>query len=209
MKNIKVKVKGASNYGILMNRFTALDAAKVAEGGGTVTMPGVKKGDSQGEAEAGCYRLAPVGKGKKKGNLYIPAENFRQALINGAAYEKGRGRSNLSKIASASIFVNPAALDLGTNEFSIDTRAVVNPFTKGRQVKNRAYLPEWEVEMILQFDEELVSEAQLRAIVDHTGGKVGVLDFRPAKKGPFGRFTVIGWEPVDEAGNPLAEEEAA
>jgi len=30
--------------------------------------------------------------------------------------------------------------------------------------------------------------------VDDTGQRVGLLDFRPEKKGPFGRFVVTRWD---------------
>lgn len=31
-------------------------------------------------------------------------------------------------------------------------------------------------------------------IVDDCGTRVGLLDFRPERKGPFGRFVVTKWE---------------
>jgi len=34
----------------------------------------------------------------------------------------------------------------------------------------------------------------LRHIVDDAGSRVGLLDFRPERKGPFGRFIVIEWK---------------
>jgi hypothetical protein len=34
----------------------------------------------------------------------------------------------------------------------------------------------------------------VRVIVNDAGSRVGLLDFRPEKKGPFGRFSVIKWD---------------
>jgi hypothetical protein len=34
----------------------------------------------------------------------------------------------------------------------------------------------------------------LREIVDAAGKRIGLGDFRPACKGPFGRFCVVNWK---------------
>ena len=35
---------------------------------------------------------------------------------------------------------------------------------------------------------------ELRQVVDDAGSRCGLLDFRPEKKGPFGRFMVTSWQ---------------
>ena len=35
--------------------------------------------------------------------------------------------------------------------------------------------------------------ALVRDLVDNAGGKVGLGDFRPDRKGPFGKFKIIHW----------------
>jgi hypothetical protein len=42
--------------------------------------------------------------------------------------------------------------------------------------------------------ETLLSEKEVRGIVDNMGSRVGLLDFRPEKKGPFGRCMVTAWQ---------------
>jgi hypothetical protein len=37
-----------------------------------------------------------------------------------------------------------------------------------------------------------------RRLVDDAGRKVGLGDFRPWRRGPFGRFTVVRWEIVTQ-----------
>lgn len=39
----------------------------------------------------------------------------------------------------------------------------------------------------------------VRSIVDDAGKKIGLGDFRPARKGPFGRFVVKEWVVLEDA----------
>jgi hypothetical protein len=187
MKRVEVKIKGRSP--LLMHRFGEDERTRIQEGGqiaGPVT--------PETKAEAAAYRLPSNG---KPGNLYIPATNLWRALVSAASYEKGRGRATLAKVAAAALSVTPEALDLGTSQYVIDSRPVVIPSTKGRVMGHRPRLDEWQVSLFCDYDETLISEQQLRNIFDHCGSKVGVLDFRPEKKGPMGRFMVIAWKTVD------------
>jgi len=68
------------------------------------------------------------------------------------------------------------------------------PATKGRINRVRPRLDNWELSLVLEYDDTLLTEQQLRKIVDDTGQRVGLLDFRPEKKGYFGRFVVVHWE---------------
>jgi hypothetical protein len=74
---------------------------------------------------------------------------------------------------------------------------VVVPATKGRVVRHRPRFDEWRVTYSVEWDETLMTEGQVRRIVDDTGSRVGLLDFRPEKKGPFGRFVVVEWKNLD------------
>jgi hypothetical protein len=62
-------------------------------------------------------------------------------------------------------------------------------------VRYRPRLDEWAVEFEITYEENLMTEPQLRKIVDNAGSLCGLLDYRPANKGPFGRFIVTLWEP--------------
>lgn len=172
MKGIQVEIKGVS--GLLMHRFP-LEPVEAIE----------KKSPAE-QAELAAYR-AP------DGELYIPAEAMRQALVAAGTYSKGKGRASLQKVVAAAVFVNPAYIGLGTNKYEIDSRAVVVPATRGRVVRHRPHLPEWTAAFELEYDETLLTEKQLRDVVDNAGALVGILDFRPQTKGPFGRFMVTSW----------------
>jgi len=66
--------------------------------------------------------------------------------------------------------------------------------TKGRIVRHRPRLDQWQLKFEIEYDPTLLKETQVRKIVDDAGCRVGLLDFRPERKGPFGRFTVTNWK---------------
>jgi hypothetical protein len=55
---------------------------------------------------------------------------------------------------------------------------------------------EWKVTFSLQVNVDLVDVATVKKIVEDAGALVGLGDFRPARKGPYGRFQVTSWEVV-------------
>lgn len=187
MKQIKVAIKGLSP--LLMHRFP-LDPPEAIE----------KKTPAE-QAEISAYRV-PGGRG-----LYIPGENIQRGLVAAAVYSKGKGRASLQKSASAALFVSPPYVLLGTDTYTLDSRPVVVPATKGRVVRHRPRLDEWSCPFVLEYDDTLLSEPQVRAIVDNLGSRVGLLDYRPEKKGPFGRFMVTNWTPENGTRTATAQKE--
>ena len=140
------------------------------------------------QAEYTAYRCPDNGK------LYIPGIAIQRGLIAGAGFEKGKGRATLAKPVAACTLVTPERVSLGITEFKIDSRPVVMPATRGRVIRHRARVDEWEVSFAIEFDPELITAIQMRACLDNLGSRVGLLDFRPERKGPFGRFIVTSWK---------------
>jgi len=58
----------------------------------------------------------------------------------------------------------------------------------------RPRLDQWAVSMTVSWDPTRLTMDQLRTVVDDCGRRVGILDFRPEHKVPFGRFVVTHWE---------------
>jgi len=125
--------------------------------------------------------------------LFIPATALWRAIVDGATYVKGKGRGSLQKVAAACIIVDPEYLLLGVKDYALDSRRVVVSATKGAIVRHRPRLDKWRVGFSVTYDPTLLSAVNVRQIVDCAGSRVGVLDFRPACKGPFGRFQVVEW----------------
>lgn len=174
VKSIECKIEGISP--LLMHAYpmTPVEA--------------LEKKTPEEQAEVSAYRIP----GSKE--LYVPGVALQRSLVNGASYSKGKGRATLAKPAAACLLVGAEYLGLGTEEYKIDARPVVIPATKGRVVRYRPRLDKWEVSFTLEYDDTLLTADQVRRIVDDTGKNVGLLDFRPEKKGPFGRFQVVLWK---------------
>lgn len=115
-----------------------------------------------------------------------------RAVINGASNTLvgGRGKKTYAKVIAAAAGLREIELDLGVKDFIVDSRGVVIKATGGRIIRHRARLNEWETTGTIEYDESAINEKDLMKILSDTGTKVGLLDFRPEKKGPFGRFAV-------------------
>lgn len=150
----------------------------------------IEKKPAKEQAEISCYRDSV------SGNLYIPGEAIQRALVAAGLFSKGKGRASLQKTVAASVLVTPEVCDLGVKNYSIDSRSAVNPPTGGRLIRHRPRLDHWECTFYIEYDDTLLTEEQLRTVVDDTGRRVGLLDFRPQKKGMFGRFMVTEWKRV-------------
>jgi len=176
MKKIMCEVKGIS--GLLMHAFPMMP----------IENPPIEKRTPEEQAEIAAYRDAVTG------ILYIPGIAIQRAFIGAAAYSKGRGRASLQKQTAACMFVFPDRVMLGVKDYAIDSRPIVVPSTRGRVIRHRPRLDEWKAKFEIEYDESLLTERQVRQIVDDAGSRVGLLDFRPEKKGPFGRFIVTEWK---------------
>jgi len=174
MKSVEVSIKGTSP--LLMHRFP-LEPVEAIE-----------KKTPEEQAEIAAYRDS------ESGELYVPGIAVQRALVAGAVYSKGKGRASLQKPAAACLMVNPQTIRLGMKEYVVDSRPVVVPATKGRILRHRARLDEWALNFELEWDDTLLKETEVRRILDDTGSRVGLLDFRPERKGPFGRFVVNHFE---------------
>jgi hypothetical protein len=134
--------------------------------------------------------------------LYYPAVNIFAALIESGKFHK----SGKMKITTARSSLIPAGVMIdGTvlyfkrpNQWEVDSRAVVVPSTGGRIVCHRPRLDDWCLDFSLDVDPEMFSAKFIRTLVDDAGNKVGLGDFRPARKGIFGRFVVTKWDEVKE-----------
>jgi len=85
---------------------------------------------------------------------------------------------------------------LHVQPWKVDTRAVRIPATGGRILAHRPMFDDWALEFVADVDTDLMNEKLFRAIVDDAGKRVGLGDFRPATKGPYGRYVVTSWKKV-------------
>ena len=194
---VSVTIQGMTP--LLMNRFT--EASEVAVGSGTsVTFKG-DPGSPRNQADPKCYK-------DDEGNLFIPGPNIFACLIEAGKFHKS-GKSKLttlkSSIIPAGVMVEELICSLGTKDWEVDSRSVVNPSTGGRRMCHRPRLDDWTCEFTVDIDDTMFSPDLIRLIVDDAGKKVGLGDYRPTRKGPFGRFVVKKWDVLETAMDVAAE----
>jgi hypothetical protein len=154
-----------------------------------VPIEALEKKTGAEQAEIAAYR-------NPKGELYLPATALQRAVVAAAAFSKGKGRASLQKQVAACVMIDPVYCLIDPQKYEVDARPVVIPSTKGRVLRYRPRFDEWQTAFSISADDTLINETELRRIIDDCGQRVGVLDFRPACKGPFGRFMVTTWKMV-------------
>lgn len=187
MKIINVTIEGKTP--LLCNKFT--DKAQLTASSGTRLASVGDKGSPREQAEEKLYLSVTTNK------PMIPQPNIFRCIIDGGAFFKN-GKSKITTLKSSMI---PACVNIQEIEipikskdpWTIDTRAVRIPSTGGRILCHRPCFNDWCLSFTMEYDLEIITASLLRDIVDASGKRVGLGDFRPACKGPFGKFVVTKW----------------
>jgi hypothetical protein len=178
MKKVLVKVEGISP--LLMNRFrdSAIDSKSK------------KRTGAQAEPEITDKLYVYEGK------ICIPAVYFRNCMIEAGKQFKitGKGKSNYSKLIGSTVEVNPEMILLKPSDYETYSIAAVNPMTRGRMMTRRPRFNKWGAEFEIVLNDEGIPADVIKEILDHAGRYVGVGDWRPEKKGMFGKFMIVSWK---------------
>jgi len=188
MSEITVSVTIEGVTPILMHRFTEENEVKVSSGMSTVSVG--DKGTPREQAEKKLYK-------NDEGDLYLPGPNIFACIIAAGKFHKN-GKSKVTTVKSSLVPAAMSILDLvcpfGTKEFEVDSRSVVIPATGGRIMAHRPRLDKWSLTFRLAIDTLMFAENFARKLVDDAGKRIGLGDFRPDRKGIFGKFVVSNWE---------------
>ena len=183
---VKVKIKGTTP--LLMNRFTEEAQIKVSNGSTTALVG--SKGTPREQAAKKVYA-------DEDGNLHLPGPNIFSAIICAGKFHKA-GKSKVTTVKTslipAGVALQEIVCPLGTKKFEVDSRSVVIPATGGRIMCHRPRLDDWQLAFTLDIDTEVFDPKLVRQIVDDAGKKIGLGDYRPDRKGPFGKFVVTEWK---------------
>ncbi|MGQ0530118.1 MAG: hypothetical protein ACT4PG_09940 [Panacagrimonas sp.] len=182
---IKISIEGVSP--LLCNRFHEAAQQKVESGNSAVFVG--SKGSPRDQAEAKLYR-------DSTGHCVVPGPNLFSAIIEAGKYIKaGKSKlsTNRSSIIPAGLSVDQIELPILPGKWEVDSRAVVIPSTGGRIMCHRPRFDEWRLHASLVIDDSMFGEKVVRELVDFAGSRVGLGDFRPQRRGPFGRFKVVSW----------------
>lgn len=139
------------------------------------------------ESESKCYRLP-------SGQLYIPAAAFKGALMGAVSGQKF-GKKAARPVFAASVFEKGehcllySANGEAIKEFEIDVRRAVVQRQGVARARAKVQAP-WHCEVTFEFVSQIMDAGKIEDGLAQAGALVGVLDFRPQKLGPFGRFKV-------------------
>jgi len=183
---IKCTIQGQSP--LLCNRFGEAEQAKVEKGTSFVARP--KHGTPREQAQPKLYLSS-------EGRPVIPGPNVFSAIVDAGRFIKS-GKSKLttskSSLVPAGVTVVEIEIPLAPAKWEVDSRAVVVPATGGRVMCHRPRFDEWGLAFTIDVDAEMFAQDTVRELVDIAGKRLGLGDFRPSRKGPFGRFKVTSWK---------------
>lgn len=176
---INVTIRGITP--LLQNRFPESEQVedKTRKRAGTIDEDVEKK----------LYRLPD-------GTIYQPAEHILAAMVKASTnfLIVGKKKKSYKDLVKSAIIIEPECIPHKIQKWVIDKRSVVNPATRGRQIRSRPRFDEWELDFkIITYEKQLPFEV-IKQILDYAGMYVGIGDFRPR----FGRFVVTKFEPEGE-----------
>ena len=190
IQTVMVKVRGVSPY--LMNPMTKdiLDALRTG-------------------ARAPIQKNAPVEKIAEKkiwsesGKIGIPVENLLACMAEAGRKVKN-GKTQISTAGSTMMYqmLSIEETFLPFTDLAPENNGWIVDMRRGRLKDGTAVcitrpkFMSWGLEFTLTIDTNEVTAETIRQLV-RCAGNVGLGDFRPACKGPFGRFTIEEWEAME------------
>ena len=178
MKEIIIKVEGVTP--LLMNRFRE------------------KEIDTKGKKRMGAMEEHDI-----LDKLYlidnvphIPGIYFRNSFVEAAKQFKitGKGKSTYSKLAGSTLQIKEEYIPIEPGKYEPYKIAAVNPMTKGRMMVTRPRFNKWSAQFTVQLLDDSLPIEILNVLVIHAGQYVGIGDWRPDKKGMFGKFIVVKFQ---------------
>jgi hypothetical protein len=191
--DMKISITITGVTPLICNRFT--DEAQMAASNGTRLSSVGDRGTPREQAEKKLY----LG---HDGQPMIPQPNVFRAIIDGGQFFKaGKSKVTTQKtsLIPACVSIDAIEIPLASKEgWQVDTRAVRIPSTGGRILAHRPVFNDWSLTFEAEIDTDLLSPKLFREIVDAAGKRIGLGDFRPACKGPFGKFVVSQWSEIKD-----------
>ena len=140
----------------------------------------------------------------------IPSPNLLRSIVDGGSFTK-IGKKQITTARSSMLYsclsIDAAEIPLIHKQpWKVDTRAVRIPSTGGRILAHRPMFDDWSLAFEVDLDTSILNAKLLRQVVDDAGKRVGLGDFRPATKGPFGRFCVVRWQEQQAVPTRIAAE---
>jgi len=132
----------------------------------------------------------------EKGKTQLPAVYLKNCIVEASKQFKivGKGKSTYSKLIASTIEINPFYIELKADKYEVFRISAVNPMTKGRMMIERPMYKKWNASFEIILNDEAVPTSVINEILEHAGKYVGVGDWRPEKKGMFGKFIITSFK---------------
>jgi len=180
MRKINVTVKGVAP--LLQHKMSLGQEAQLASK--TKKVAGQSKGDNPEEY---LYKIGD--------KVVQPTEHFIQGIIKQLSNYKiqGKGKKTYKELGKGSMGISPEFAEHKNQNWTVDSRTVVIPATKGRAVRLRPKFENWELNFTIElFNEDMPTEV-IKSALDDMGRESGIGDYRPR----FGRFIVTSFKEAD------------
>lgn len=188
LKKIRVKIEGISP--LLMNRMTEDQVLALR----TKRKPAKSKTTEETPREEAARKMY-VDADKAP---YVPTENLMSCLIGAGTYVRLDGKRQMStsksSIVPGFLGLHESHLPLTPSEWEVDIRPGRNPNGGEAVCLVRPRFDRWGFTVTALLDTHQVGESLCRELFDVALSRVGLGDFRPARKGTFGRAVITGWE---------------
>jgi hypothetical protein len=147
------------------------------------------------------------------GEFGFPTNYLFAALIHAGRQVSLRGKTNVSTATSSEMpgfmsIIPDLVIDGGDGfipfldqdvKWVADKRRGVLAANKAAVAIVRPKFPTWAFEVTIEVDLDLISIDKVKSLFEIAGRVSGIGDFRPSKRGPFGRFAVTDFVEVEQA----------
>ena len=182
VKLVEVEIRGVTP--LLIHKFN-----EEAEQAKATRRVEVKQRDPRDEATKNAYIA-------QDGSYYFNAFSIPSAMGNAGANHKMRGtRKTLRFVVPSAVRMKRDTITIlngagPAKSFEVDSRPVTIPATKGRVMRHRPRFDQWGARFEMYVNEALLSVEDAHKLLSEAGESIGIGDFRPEKRGPFGTFRV-------------------
>lgn len=191
MKTVDVEIRGVTP--LLIHRF-----GEQGEVGKTTRSTVVLQEDPREAARRVAYIA-------EDGTFFFSAFAIPRSMGEAGSNHKQRGtRKTLRFVVPSAVRLTSDTITILNGEgpakdFEVDSRPVTIPATKGRVMRHRPRFNVWGARFQLVINDDVLPLDVAHQLLSEAGQSIGIGDFRPEKRGPFGTFRVTHFEELKES----------
>lgn len=177
---LNVTVRGLSPF--LSHRFSPQAQREMED-----TKEGKAKGTRKKKDPQALYLQSLYPVDGEDGQYGIPAAHFKGAIINACRHKDDRAMTQMAGV----VFVEGDILPIRGSAPKMRAD-IVRIGHKTADTRYRGEFDEWEIDLTIRIIADTASPIEILELLQLGGEMVGVGDWRPQKRGEFGRFEIVG-----------------